>query len=268
MMAVLATLRLQDLENIERLSAYLATIYGLSEEDCLAALKECDAQLLAMKAMFESTASPASPDGVTKTSPRKRKVNHVCIYCRRSHMTCDLERPCTQCIKRSIGHLCRYEPPVPLKKHRVGSNFQDMHNLHPAYMFNTSEASKEHNLLFLGNDFLSNALQVPSSIPQVSQNAQQPQGLGGPLLSEAMIDQTPSHAIPMFGDERYSRSQFTMADDFAAWLFNDSNFDLVASSMGYQGYQGYQVDNVFQQSGSNSSQITEDQSKHHARSNI
>ncbi|KAG5953020.1 hypothetical protein E4U53_007191 [Claviceps sorghi] len=47
----------------------------------------------------------------TSKSPRKRrKVNHACVYCRRSHMTCDLERPCTRCIKRNIGHLCHDEP--------------------------------------------------------------------------------------------------------------------------------------------------------------
>ncbi|KAF6237884.1 hypothetical protein HO173_004085 [Letharia columbiana] len=44
------------------------------------------------------------------TSPKKRrKVNHACIYCRRSHMTCDLDRPCARCVKRSIGHLCHDE---------------------------------------------------------------------------------------------------------------------------------------------------------------
>ncbi|KAF5700482.1 regulator of drug sensitivity 2 [Fusarium mundagurra] len=36
--------------------------------------------------------------------------NHACVYCRRSHMACDLERPCTRCIKRNIGHLCHDEP--------------------------------------------------------------------------------------------------------------------------------------------------------------
>lgn len=41
---------------------------------------------------------------------KKRKVNHACIYCRRSHMTCDSERPCQRCIKRNIGHLCHDEP--------------------------------------------------------------------------------------------------------------------------------------------------------------
>ncbi|KAJ6786818.1 hypothetical protein PWT90_02646 [Aphanocladium album] len=49
--------------------------------------------------------------GAQKTSPKKRrKVNHACVYCRRSHMTCDLERPCTRCIKRNIGHLCHDQP--------------------------------------------------------------------------------------------------------------------------------------------------------------
>lgn len=47
-----------------------------------------------------------------KRSPkaaRRRKVNHACLYCRRSHMTCDEGRPCQRCIKREIGHLCHDE---------------------------------------------------------------------------------------------------------------------------------------------------------------
>ena len=52
-------------------------------------------------------------------------------------------------------------------------------------------------------------------------------------VSEAMLEQTPSYAIPMFGGEGYSRSPFAMADDFAAWLFNDSTFGPGASPMGY-----------------------------------
>jgi len=45
-----------------------------------------------------------------KTKPKRRKVNHACLYCRRSHMTCDEGRPCQRCIKREIGHLCHDEP--------------------------------------------------------------------------------------------------------------------------------------------------------------
>ncbi|KAI9280188.1 hypothetical protein BC943DRAFT_331295 [Umbelopsis sp. AD052] len=45
-----------------------------------------------------------------RNGPKRRKVSHACVYCRRSHMTCDDGRPCQRCIKRSIGHLCHDEP--------------------------------------------------------------------------------------------------------------------------------------------------------------
>lgn len=201
------------------------------------------------------TDSPATKD--SKSSPKRknseataqengegkkkrRKVNHACVYCRRSHMTCDLERPCARCVKRDIGHLCHDEPrdppkrskseagvadiapapgeiigadgkpvmagngeiqyaqngdmalgtingsvgpqivqPTPLSPNQlkqpipgpsnpnnliqnldwnnsgVPNQFQDMHHLHPNYMFNTSEVTNEYNLL---NDFLSSSL--------------------------------------------------------------------------------------------------------------
>ncbi|KZS88024.1 hypothetical protein SISNIDRAFT_476133 [Sistotremastrum niveocremeum HHB9708] len=48
--------------------------------------------------------------GKKKKGNKRRKVNHACLYCRRSHMTCDEGRPCQRCIKREIGHLCHDEP--------------------------------------------------------------------------------------------------------------------------------------------------------------
>jgi len=36
-------------------------------------------------------------------------VSLACLYCRRSHMTCDSNRPCARCVKRNIGHLCHDE---------------------------------------------------------------------------------------------------------------------------------------------------------------
>lgn len=30
----------------------------------------------------------------TTAGAKRRKVNHACLYCRRSHMTCDEGRPC------------------------------------------------------------------------------------------------------------------------------------------------------------------------------
>ncbi|KAF4977570.1 hypothetical protein FZEAL_5941 [Fusarium zealandicum] len=50
-----------------------------------------------------SSSSAATGNHKTPTKKR-RKVNHACVYCRRS------ERPCTRCIKRNIGHLCHDEP--------------------------------------------------------------------------------------------------------------------------------------------------------------
>jgi hypothetical protein len=43
------------------------------------------------------------------------------------------------------------------------NNFQDMHQFHPSYMFNTSEVSNEYNLL---NDFLNNSLMDDGSFYQ------------------------------------------------------------------------------------------------------
>ncbi|KAF2728545.1 hypothetical protein EJ04DRAFT_591134 [Polyplosphaeria fusca] len=57
-------------------------------------------------------------------------------------------------------------------------------------------------------------------------------------VSDAMLDHTPSCPILMFGGESYNRSPFAMADDFAAWLFNDSSFGPGASPMGYPSGSG------------------------------
>ncbi|TIA88131.1 hypothetical protein E3P99_02769 [Wallemia hederae] len=42
--------------------------------------------------------------------PRRKNVSSACLYCRRSHMTCDDGRPCQRCVKRNIAHLC-HDPP-------------------------------------------------------------------------------------------------------------------------------------------------------------
>ncbi|KAJ7455955.1 hypothetical protein B0H11DRAFT_1704011 [Mycena galericulata] len=54
------------------------------------------------------TASTAQ-DSEDNRKSKRRKVGHACLYCRRSHMTCDEGRPCQRCIKREIGHLCHDE---------------------------------------------------------------------------------------------------------------------------------------------------------------
>jgi hypothetical protein len=69
-------------------------------------------------------------------------------------------------------------------------------------------------------------------------------------ISEAMLENNaPSYAIPMFGGEGYSRSPFAMADDFAAWLFNDPAFGAGASPMGYAAGGGNQITGASSQIG-------------------
>ncbi|KAI8844014.1 zinc cluster transcriptional activator [Chytriomyces cf. hyalinus JEL632] len=41
--------------------------------------------------------------------PKRKKVSQACVFCRRSHMTCDEGRPCQRCIRRKIAHLCTNE---------------------------------------------------------------------------------------------------------------------------------------------------------------
>lgn len=55
----------------------------------------------------QSRHQPKPPLVMTK----RRKVAKACLFCKRSHMTCDDSRPCQRCIKREIGHLCCDEPP-------------------------------------------------------------------------------------------------------------------------------------------------------------
>lgn len=65
---------------------------------------------------------------------------------------------------------------------------QDMHTLHPSYMFNTSEVSNEYNLL---NDFLSNSLLEEGLFSNDDING----GLTDPSLTNTMSNQMPSASL-------------------------------------------------------------------------
>ncbi|KAJ3165958.1 hypothetical protein HDU88_003833 [Geranomyces variabilis] len=69
------------------------------------------------KGTIRAAVYPGSgPQRTAKGSLPRRKVSHACLYCRRSHMTCDDGRPCQRCIKRKIAHLChddRQSTPAP-----------------------------------------------------------------------------------------------------------------------------------------------------------
>lgn len=42
---------------------------------------------------------------------KRRPAKRSCVFCRRSHVNCDEERPCQRCIRRNIAHLCADTPP-------------------------------------------------------------------------------------------------------------------------------------------------------------
>lgn len=58
---------------------------------------------------LEMANQPDNSNGDYLKQKRKKKVQVACVFCRRSHMICDNNRPCTRCVKRNISHLCRDE---------------------------------------------------------------------------------------------------------------------------------------------------------------
>jgi len=64
------------------------------------------------------------------------------------------------------------------------------------------------------------ATSPPTSLSSMDQTPGLP--ITGHASEAALMDQMPaSYTMPVFGGEGYNRSPFGMADDFAAWLFND-----------------------------------------------
>ncbi|CAI4052853.1 hypothetical protein N7582_005577 [Saccharomyces uvarum] len=48
---------------------------------------------------------------------RASKTFKTCLFCKRSHVVCDKQRPCSRCIKRDIAHLCK-EDGIPVTNER------------------------------------------------------------------------------------------------------------------------------------------------------
>ena len=108
--------------------------------------------------------------GKKKKAAKRRKVNHACLYCRRSHMTCDEGRPCQRwwvldsntltltdfgvthrSIKREIGHLChdeRRQKPAVADKPLTNDGTDMSRNLAPGTLlgFTCKSTSRPYNL--------------------------------------------------------------------------------------------------------------------------
>lgn len=70
-LAGLETLSVLDLNDLERLAAYLARVHGLPEEDCLVALRECELQVQTIRGEHDSG---TQQEGYAKCAPTKRRL--------------------------------------------------------------------------------------------------------------------------------------------------------------------------------------------------
>lgn len=82
--------------------------------------------LAPLSSPFQSTPFPSSSpplptgdagEGATgKGGKSRKKTSRACVYCQRSHSCCDSFRPCSKCVQRGIGHLCRDGEPKTTKR--------------------------------------------------------------------------------------------------------------------------------------------------------
>lgn len=60
-----------------------------------------------MLAATQSSNDESTSAAETSSSNGKRiKTAKACLFCKRSHMSCEVERPCSRCISRGIGERC------------------------------------------------------------------------------------------------------------------------------------------------------------------
>ncbi|ORX98975.1 hypothetical protein K493DRAFT_329211 [Basidiobolus meristosporus CBS 931.73] len=99
-----------------------------------------------------------------RAGPKRRKVTQACVYCRRSHMTCDDGRPCQRCIKRNIGHLCHNENKNNVTKPQTSpSNAQQTSTAAPLSFASEHVGNEFSNRIF--SDFLESLKGAQTSFP-------------------------------------------------------------------------------------------------------
>lgn len=48
-----------------------------------------------------------TPKRKNKVTKKRKRVGRACVFCQRSHMSCDEQRPCKRCVARGCGDQCR-----------------------------------------------------------------------------------------------------------------------------------------------------------------
>ncbi|KAI5786760.1 hypothetical protein FPQ18DRAFT_368442 [Pyronema domesticum] len=215
------------------------------------------AEATAHPEVADSQSPPSLNAGQSSTgrSPKKRrKVNHACVYCRRSHMTCNDDRPCTRCVKRNIGHLCHDEPREP-KKHKSEHHEKEDHITSPKASLtppvNGMSNATPHNE---GKPSSASVSLPPPPLPasrasggQVSQNAVTAASRGNmnansqaflgvsdwdiPPPQQQSNFTNPYHQQWMFSAPEVS-SEFNLLSDFLGNLYSEEFLDGGASTQG------------------------------------
>jgi len=60
-----------------------------------------------LPASIDEFLPPGGPVVETKKEKSRKRVSKACVYCQRSHMSCDEGRPCKRCLSRGMADLCR-----------------------------------------------------------------------------------------------------------------------------------------------------------------
>jgi len=157
-----------------------------------------------------------------RAGPKRRKVTHACVYCRRSHMTCDDGRPCQRCIKRNIGHLCHDEPKPSQQNQQAArkssqqpqdqlAQQQQSHQLQQQQPLQTQQQQQQQQL----QRQLQNQQQQLQSAAQLQQQQQQLQNMGNMQQMFGFNNQLPGLPVtPLTFASEHMGNEFNVISDF------------------------------------------------------
>jgi hypothetical protein len=80
-----------------------------SEASAVDAEKPTNNQDNALKSETKNYKDPPSlkeSSSIKPTNKKRKRVSRACVYCQRSHMSCDEGRPCKRCLSRRMGEMC------------------------------------------------------------------------------------------------------------------------------------------------------------------
>lgn len=156
---------------------------------------------------------------IQDSEAKRRKLQTACLYCRRSHMTCDKERPCSRCVKRGISHMCTDDPST--KTANGGGSISS-----PSFNSATSPASNfPTSTLFQSPQNTMDTVTPMDGLPKPNIQIKEkrsgeeksmayPAGNASLLPSSASVNQLPFFYSEHAGSEFHSLTEFlSMIDD-------------------------------------------------------